>query len=463
MKIFTRTAQSSAVSGQIGFLTTDTNELAGQSFTDRHQSLGTVTTRDNLILVGIGKKEKVTLETLRNAAGQAAREANKEQWTQAEIFLPNLFSPQEEANAITEGALLGTYEFDRYKAKKKTQTLQELILLTSENVTQSIKKGEVYANATILARDLANEPPNLLRPSTLAEFVVSHFEHTDAEVKVYAGDQLIEEQMVGVLTVGKGSVNKPRFLEIHYVSDPTKPLIALVGKGITFDTGGISLKSGRDISDMRLDMAGAAAVIGAIDALVAAKVDCNVIGFIAAAENIPDAGSMLPGELIQYPNGVSVQVANTDAEGRLVLADALIRAMNRNAVFTVDIATLTGAAAAALGTKYAAVFGTDPLVATLQEAGANTGDELWRMPLVEEYNEQLRSNYADLSNIGKGKGGAITAALFLQHFVKPEAKWAHIDMAGPMEAESTSGYRPAGATGFGVRVLAEAVQQLTNM
>ncbi len=462
MKVILRSTHKSNTSEKIIFVTHQMTEYGGMLLSKRHTQTGSVTIRDQFILIGIGDSQKVDVDTLRFAAGQAAREANKEEWTTAELVLPQLFDAQEEAAAITEGILLGAYRFDKYKSAQKPSSLHEVALITKNSVDDSIQQGTIYATSTTLARDLANEPPNRLRPSTLAEFVTTHFATTPATVTVYQGDQLIEEQMVGVLTVGKGSINTPRFIEIRYVSDPAKPLIALVGKGITFDTGGVSLKSARDISDMRMDMAGAAAVIGAMDALVAAKTQCNVVALIATAENIPDAGSMLPGELIQYPNGISVQVANTDAEGRLVLADALIRAMNMNAAFTIDIATLTGAAAAALGTKYAAVFGTDLLVPTLQQVGMESGDGLWRMPLIEEYNEQLKSTYADISNIGKGKGGAITAALFLQHFVKDDAQWAHIDMAGPMEAESTSGYKPAGATGFGVRVLAKTVINLSK-
>lgn len=462
MKVTSRHTHASSCTGTIGFVTEQTVEFQGISLSKRHQKLGAVTTFTELIVVGLGDASKVDTDSLRAAAGQALREANKEEFGEVELILPNLLSAHIEAQAITEGALLGTYQFDKYKAHKKPNSVHELALLTEKDVTSSIEIGSIYAHATVLARDLANEPPNLLRPSTLADFVTAHFEKTKATVKVFQGDQLVDEQMVGVLTVGKGSDHKPRFIEIHYTSDASKPLVALVGKGITFDTGGVSLKSGRDISDMRMDMAGAAAVIGALDALVAANIPCNVVGLIASAENIPDAGSMLPGELIQYPNGVSVQVANTDAEGRLVLADALIRAMKMKAEYTVDIATLTGAAAAALGTKYAALFGTDSLVDTLLDAGSVTGDGLWRMPLIEEYNDQLKSTYADISNIGKGKGGAITAALFLQHFVTENAQWAHIDMAGPMEADSTSGYKPAGATGFGARVLAEATMLLSK-
>ncbi len=411
-----------------------------------------------IVTVGMGTSTKICAEDLRNAAGQAARLIEHEEWSSANPVLPGFLPQEAEAAAVVEGMILGTYRFDRYKAQPTLQSLTELVFAEVDKaVEKAVHKAVVLANATILARDLSNEPPNILRPSVLSEFVIEHFKDTQASVTVFAEDELVKRQMTGLLTVGKGSTHRPRFIEIRYVTDPKKPLIALVGKGLTFDSGGISLKSGRDISDMRMDMAGSAAVVGAIDALVQLQTPCNVVGLIAAAENLPDASSMLPGELIQYPNGVTVQVANTDAEGRLVLADALIYAQQLKATKVVDIATLTGAAAQALGFRYAAIFGEDSVVNDLRNAGDNTGDYVWPFPMPQEYEEKLKSVYADVSNIGKGSGGAITAALFLRRFVGESQAWAHVDMAGPMEAESTEGYRPAGATGYGVRILAQYV------
>ncbi len=408
-------------------------------------------------VVGLGVKEKLDADLMRQVAGKALRMVEKEQLTSVRVHLPGVFSQVQETGAIAEGFMLGTYKFKKYKSKNKESQLQDVYIMAEDACISALKKAEVYAASTNLARDLANEPSNILRPSVLAEFARTHFENTGVSVTVWDEDKLIEEQMMGLIAVGKGSVHKPRFIEMSYQTDESLPLIALVGKGLTFDTGGISLKSGRDISNMRMDMSGAAAVIGALDALVRTGAKCNVVGLIAAAENSPDGASMLPGELIMYRNGMSVQVANTDAEGRLVLADALLRSHELGAKYVIDIATLTGAAASALGTKYAAVFGHDEIVNDLRPLGEHTGDFLWPMPMPSEYKSQLKSNYADIMNIGKGLGGAITAALFLQHFVNEEQVWAHIDMAGPMEAERTEGYHPSGATGFGVRVMAEYV------
>ncbi|KUO96951.1 hypothetical protein ATW55_08950 [Ferroacidibacillus organovorans] len=412
-----------------------------------------------LITVGLGDPSSVDEEVLRDAAGLAIRAASKEEWEDVSLSLTHLFDTHREIHCLVEGVSLGAYRFDRYQSKKETHHVKTVTLMAGEQHVAALTRALAFVRGTMLARDLVNEPPNRLRPDTLAEFVTQHFKGSKAEVTVLAGQQLIDEQMNGLLAVGKGSEYPPRFIQVAYATDPALPLIALVGKGVTFDTGGISLKGGRDISNMRMDMGGAGAVIGALDILIQLGLPCNVVGLIAATENIPDAGSMLPGELIQYRNGISVQVANTDAEGRLILADALIRAQELQAREVIDIATLTGSAAAALGPRYAAVFGGEEIVERVREAGLRSGDYVWQMPLPESYREQLKSVYADLSNIGKGQGGAIVAALFLKHFVADDQQWAHIDMAGPMEAEKTEGYRPQGATGYGARLLAEYVMQ----
>lgn len=413
------------------------------------------------VVVGVGNAKTFSSEDLRQVVGKAGRTAESNGCDRLSIVPPGIMPLSEELQAITEGAVLGTYAFDKYKAATEKSRLEEVRLVATPSTEgeSALQKGMAYARAVTVARDLANEPPNILRPEVFAAYVQEYFSKSPAQVTVYRDEELIQHQLVGLLSVGKGSVHPPCLVRIRLEVDPSLPLIALVGKGITFDSGGISLKSGRDLSDMRMDMSGAAAVVGALDALVNLHVPCNVVGYLALAENIPDAGSMLPGELLQYPNGVSVQVANTDAEGRLVLADALLQAEQAGAETIIDIATLTGAAAHALGFRYAAVLGSDALLEQLGHAGKATGDWVWPLPLVEDYEDQLKSVYADISNLGKGSAGAITAALFLRHFVPKDRLWAHIDMAGPMEAEHTEGYCPAGATGFGARIMAEYVTQ----
>jgi len=418
------------------------------------------------LLCGVGATDSVTAESLRVCAATALRQARAEGFRSVAVHCPDFVPGTMAARACSEGAVLGLYVFDKYKGgtgdpeeEGPAAALPQdvYMIVPDEAAAQAAAWGEHLATGACLARDLANEPPNVLRPSSFAEFVAAHFAGTDVAVEVFDRDELERRQMVGLLTVGKGSPHEPRMILMRLVTDPSLPKVALLGKGITFDTGGISLKTGRDLSNMRFDMAGAAAVVGAMDTLLRSKTACNVLAMVVAAENNPDGGSMLPGELIAYPNGTSVQIANTDAEGRLVLADGLLHAKREGAVTVVDIATLTGAAAAALGPRYAAVFGTDAATQAVLSAGSDTGDYAWRLPLVDEYEDRLKSTYADICNIGKGAAGAITAALFLRHFVAPGMEWAHIDMAGQMEQESTSGYLPAGATGFGARLLASFV------
>jgi leucyl aminopeptidase len=422
----------------------------------------------NLLVVGLGEVVKLDVETIRIAAGNAGRAVEKEKGI---ITLDVSFDafpldgPVNKTDAVTawvEGWLLGTYVFDKYKSNKQPQSLQEMYInsLSAEGIEAAIRLGEIRAEGTIIARDLANEPPNILRPDKLAERAEALFFGDAVQVKVYRGEELIAKQMNGIIAVGKGSEYPPALIELSYCSDPSKPLTALIGKGITFDTGGISLKSGRDLSNMRIDMGGAAAVLGALHIMVKTKQPVNVVILVAAAENMPDSRSMLPGEVIRYANGISVQVKNTDAEGRLVLADALIHAANLGAARIVDIATLTGACAAALGDRIAGILGHAPMLETLQRAGSRSGEKVWPLPLEDEYEDSLKSHYADLSNISTlTLGGAITAALFLRRFVDPNCEWAHIDMAGPMETDSTKGYNVAGATGYGARLLADFITE----
>src|SRR5699024_7363791 len=262
-------------------------------------------------------------------------------------------------------------------------------------------------------------------------------------------------EMNGLLAVNRGSKYDPAFIELHYEGDASKPLVALVGKGVTFDTGGISLKRARDLSDMRMDMGGAAAVAGAIKLLAESNADVNVVGLIQTVENMPDRHSILPGDIITYKNGHTVQVGNTDAEGRLILADGIIRAGELKADYVVDIATLTGAILSALGPKIGGVFGDEELSNILKKIGDENGEFIWPMPLIDEYDKTLKSDYADFSNISnQSSAGAITAALFLRRFVPDNCKWLHVDMAGVMDSKE-NGYYSNGGTGYGARLLAD--------
>lgn len=401
-----------------------------------------------------------TYEKVRMLAGSIARNLQKQKVTKAivadEQF--NIAFGSLDVNKVTtafvEGWHLGSYEFQTYKSKKSDDKV-ELKLKQGVIRKQAVNEGLARAGATAFSRDLMNEIPSTLNPESFPKILQETFDDTKVDVIVHDKNALEEMEMNGLLAVNRGSKYDPAFIELHYEGDASKPLIALVGKGVTFDTGGISLKSGRNLSDMRMDMGGAAAVAGAIKLLAEVNADVNVVGLIQTVENMPDRHSLLPGDIIRFKNGHTVQIGNTDAEGRLILADGLLRADELKADYIVNIATLTGAIAFALGPKLGGIFGDEKLMATMKEVGDDNGDFVWPMPLVEDYDKTLKSDYADFSNISnQSSGGAITAGLFLRRFVNDPSKWVHVDMAGVMESKEEGYYRNS-ATGFGARLLAD--------
>lgn len=419
----------------------------------------------HLLLAGLGTRHAFEPERLREAAGNAARAAEQHKLRTAAVCMEGCGGIGDMRQAVTawvEGWLLGTYAFDKYKSQKAVSCMETVRfdLDPDDSWEETISQGKARAAGIAFARDIGNEPANHMRPRTLAERVAARFAASGVQVACYEGEQLAARQMCGLIGVGQGSPHPPVLIEMRYCTDPSKELIALVGKGITFDTGGISLKRDHDISDMRIDMGGAAAVIGAIDIIRRSGLQVNVAAIVPAAENIPDGNALLPGDVLTYPNGVSVQVGNTDSEGRLVLADALIHAHALGAKEVVDMATLTYSCQGALGSKYAGIWGDEHTVSTIRSLGRFTGEKVWELPLAEEYADYLASDYADICNISHvGEAGAITAALFLRNFVHPSMRWAHIDMAAMKEASSTAGYVAAGATGYGARLLAEFVAE----
>ncbi|MCQ6559466.1 leucyl aminopeptidase family protein [Paenibacillus mendelii] len=431
--------------------------------------------KPDTLLLGLGEAQAYHPERIREAAGTAGRAVRKEGRSTANVSFAALqpyggyaggTSLAGLAAAWTEGWLLGSYEYDAYKSKSVPRIETDVYLneeVGGDPLASAIQLGRIRAEGTLLARELANEPPSVLYPASLASRVKERFSGTAVEVKVYEGEELERLQMAGLLAVGRGSKHAPAFLELRYQTDDSLPLIALVGKGITFDTGGISLKRDNNISDMRMDMAGGAAVIGALDMIARSGMKANVAVLIPAAENAIGKDALLPGEILRYANGVSVQVGNTDAEGRLVLADALIHAKRIGAHEVIDMATLTYSVVGALGSRIAGIWGDEALARTLCEIGSSVGEKLWIMPLAEEYVTYLDSDCADSSNISRvGEAGAIVAALFLRKFVDPSMRWAHIDMAGLKESSSARGYIVPGATGFGARLLAGLVAERMN-
>lgn len=413
------------------------------------------------LLLGLGKRKDYKAETLRQAAGILGRALEKEGIEKISVDLSPFSAEQlEEAPAaIAEGWLLGTYRFDQHKQQPRERQVESVSFIsatTSEPMKAALHLAIIRAEGTNWCRDMANEPPNHMRPQQVIEAAKQRLPISGISLNIIHGNELEQQQLFGLAAVGKGSDFAPALLELSYCTDEHLPCIALIGKGITFDTGGISLKKSRDMSDMRLDMSGAAAVLGALYVAAQSGKPVNVKVYVPLAENRPGPGSMLPGDVINYANGMNVQVSNTDAEGRLVLADAILRAQREGIKEIIDIATLTGACLVSLGDRIAGVWGDEQLLEDLRQASESSGDKVWPMPLEQEYDDMLRSDYADFANISKGPhSGAITAALFLHKFIEDGVKWAHIDMAGPMEATSTKGYIPAGATGYGVRLLSD--------
>ena len=372
------------------------------------------------------------------------------------------------AGPAAEGAALGSYRFRRYFRSAGGSPPAARILVEAGEAAAAraaVERSVGLAVEVNRARDLVNEPAEALTPETLAEEARRIASRTALEVEVFEEDRLRECGYAGLLSVGQGSPRPPRLIILRHRprSDASGPHLALLGKGITFDTGGISLKPPRRMWEMKGDMSGAAAVLRAMSAVSRAGLPATVTGIVAAAENFPGPNATRPGDIFRAKNGKSVMVDSTDAEGRLVLTDALARAGEEGATHIVDIATLTGAAVRALGPGVAAILGNDSAwVGAVTAAGGEHGEVYWELPLVDEYRVELECDSADLKNIGGFNAGTITAALFLREFVPEDAIWAHLDIAGPFLVTKPWKYFPKGATGFGVRTLYETAARFPS-
>jgi leucyl aminopeptidase len=370
-----------------------------------------------------------------------------------------------------EGAVLGAYTFDKYKQEKDdflAGEVQLVIVAHPEHQADAEARKARYAwvsENVNRARDLINEPGSVVTPQALADHAGDIAKELDLESEILDPTGLKARGYAGLLRVGQGSVHPPRMVILRHVPKrESQETIALVGKGITFDSGGISLKPGDHMWEMKGDMAGAAAVLLSMRALGRLRPDVKVVGILCCAENLPDGGAQRPGDVFTAKNGKSVMVDNTDAEGRLVLIDGLARAGEEGATHVVDVATLTGAVVRALGPSVAGVMGTDPdLVRRVIRSGENNGEAFWELPLVDEYVESLETPYADLNNIAAGGlAGAITAGLFLREFVPEGTAWAHLDIAGPMFREKDWKYYAPGAIGFGVKTLVDLCERFRD-
>jgi leucyl aminopeptidase len=418
------------------------------------------------LIVGLGRREEMGLDAYRRHLGDALIEADR--LGASSVALPLLehakgpVAAREAAVALAEGVLLGTYRFDRYRSEPRPgrRHLRELRVAvgaaSARDVEAGLAFGEVTASATNFARDLVNEPSGALPPARLAEIAGEAAAESGLGIKVLGPEELRAMGMGGILGVAQGSHNPPRLVELSYRPEE-KPSrrVALIGKGITFDSGGLSLKTSEGMETMKSDMAGAAAVLAALRALPELNPRVGVTGLLGLAENMPGGGAIRPGDVLRIHNGKTVEVRNTDAEGRLVLADALAYASAMEGLHAaIDLATLTGACVVALGPLATGVMGNDTaLVEDLLRAAERAGEKMWPLPLYPEYREHIRSDVADIKNTGIRYGGALTAALFLSEFVRPGLPWAHLDIAGPAFGDKEYSYQKKGGSGAGVRTL----------
>lgn len=408
-----------------------------------------------------------TANTLREAAGFAARQAKDF----AELVFDLPTNDEGDALAIAEGACLGSYQFEEFKSKPKALTSNSVLVVSdAKPSTKSLAHVLTLSAAVETVRDLGNTPPNLLYPEKLAQEIQRAAKGTTASVEIWDVKKLKEEKCAGILSVGQGSSRPPRLIKVEYKPKGATKHLALVGKGITFDTGGLTLKPGIGMLGMKFDMAGAATVGLAAIAIAKLGLPIQVTAYLCVAENMPSATATRPSDVIKFRNGKTVEVTNTDAEGRLVLADGLILASESKPNLIVDVATLTGAARIALGVRTAGLMGTDAGVSKLQDAAKASGEALWHMPLAKELRKLLNSDTADLVNskLGNPSGGMLVGGHFLKEFVGTKSKstedlveWAHLDIAGPANNEEAPfGYTPVGGTGVMLRTLIEVAKAL---
>lgn len=427
----------------------------------------------NIILAGLGDKKKLDPITCETIGGKIFAALKTSDSSKAVIHLKGIedikdLSTAEIAARISMGLTLASYRFDKYKSKNNTKTNLKSVSIITDAHTASAKLFKTYeavAQGVFLARDLVNEPPNTLYPENYVKRIKEEFKPLDVEIEVLNENKMKKMGFGALLAVGQGSEKESQVVIMKWnggkKTKNAKTPIAFVGKGVTFDTGGISIKPSADMDLMKMDMGGSAAVVGAIKALALRKAKVNAVGIIGLVENMPSDRAYRPGDIIKSHAGKTIEVLNTDAEGRLVLADLLtyIQKTHKPEVI-IDLATLTGAIMVGLGFEYCGAFANDnDLWSGLDEASKHAGEKFWRMPLDEAYRKEMESDVADLKNLGSlGRyGGACSAAGFLEHFIEEGTTWAHIDIAGTAWWKSSKPTTPKGGTGFGVRTLNDFV------
>lgn len=429
---------------------------------------------ERVAVVGLGPREKFDLDAVRRASGSLLKRAREMGVRGYHTIVHGAgiggFEASDSTQAIVEGTILASYGYKQFKTVDQPPPTVERMTIVERDpgkipqIEEGIQRGKIFAQAVVTARDLASGPPNLVTPQFLAERAQQLAAQYGLQCQLLGPEEMEKQGMGAILAVGQGSVHPPRLMALKYQGDPGNArLLGIVGKGITFDSGGISIKPAENMDRMKYDKSGAAVVLGVMQGLAELKVRANVLGVVGTAENLPSATAYRPGDIIRASNGKTIEVISTDAEGRMVLADALAYAVGQGADTLVDLATLTGGVVVALGTGGAGLMGNDEaLMQQLREAGDRAGERLWPLPIWEDYLwEQVRSEFADIKNSGGRWASPATGGLFLAQFVGG-ARWAHLDIAGTAWVDKDlpslpKSYIPRGATGFGTRLLLEFI------
>ncbi len=418
---------------------------------------------ERILLVGLGK---LTTAEVRKAAGAAVRFAKPRKLRELSFAIPEGLDAAAATRALVEGAYIGDFDPDTYRSDRKDQSIEQLTIVAGGGVKEAVleaglREGVILGEAQNFTRSLVNEPGNVMTPTVLGQKAAEMCAQYGLSCEVYGADKIKELKMGAFWGVTKGSQEPPALIVMSYEPKgaPATPVLGLVGKGITFDTGGISIKSADGMEKMKYDMAGGAAMIGAMQAIAQLKPAVKVIGIVCAAENMPSGTAMKPGDIQIAMSGKSIEIINTDAEGRLVLADGLAYARQLGATHLIDAATLTGACVVALGTVNAGSFSNDDeAYRHFTDASQISGERFWRLPVEDEYKEFIKSNIADIMNTGGSRwGGAITAAMFLKEFAE-DTPWIHLDIAGLAWSEEAKPWMAKGPSGFAVRTITEWVR-----
>ncbi|GAB6935946.1 cytosol aminopeptidase [Calditerricola yamamurae] len=419
------------------------------------------------IVLGLGKEEKLTLEKIRDAFGIAARKARDVGVHHLTLTVlenhDKKWNPVDVVQSLVEGVLLGTYRYQGYKTGEKEEklALERLTVVVDDSISDraaavAVERGEVFARATNFARDLVNTPANRMTPTVLAEKAAEIARRRNLEFRVLERDELEALGFGAFLSVAKGSDEPPKLIVLQYKgAADSKEMLGFIGKGITFDAGGVQIKPDEGMHEMKMDMAGAAAVLGAMDAIGALQPHVNVVAVIPACENLVSGRAFKPGDVITSFSGKTIEVRHTDAEGRLILADGIAYAKHLGATKLVDVATLTGAVIVALGKAASGLMTNDAEWAEeVKKAAEIAGEKVWELPLFDEYEEYIESDVADLKNDAGRPAGTIQGGLFLRAFAE-DTPWVHLDIAGTADTDKDRGHYPAGATGVAVRTLTQ--------